>query len=105
MNAKTAELRSLYAAALFWDAIETAAMAESTDGELPEAIWSMAEDKAIEARSDLADALTGYPRINETRAARLVYGPNTLYHLEDYVPELEGIATTGVWADLTGRSA
>ncbi len=101
----TARLRSLYAAALFWDAIEVAASAECLDGELPEAIWDEAEENEIRARDALVDAIKGRPRINETRAVRLVYGASTFYHLEEYVPELEGIATTGVWAEITGRSA
>ena len=104
-TATTKELRSLYAAALFWDAIETAAMVEATDGELPDADWDEAEGNAIEAKKKLADAITGRPRINEARANRLVFGANTFYHLEEYVPELAGISTTGVWAEITGRSA
>lgn len=101
----TDEIRSLYAAALFWDAIETAAMVEATDGELPDADWDQAEGLAIEAKRKLANALAGYPRISRARAERLVHSPNGFYNLEEYAPELEGIATTGVWAEITGRSA
>lgn len=99
------ELRSLYAAALFWNAMEIAAQIECLDGELPDAAWSEAEDNAIEAKWKLANALAGYPRINQKRAERLAFSANDFYNLEEYVPELEGIAATGVWAEITGRSA
>lgn len=101
----TARLRSLYAAALFWDAIEAAAMVEATDGELPDIDWSEAEDNAIEAKRKLIKALAGSRRISQAKAERLVHSPNDLYHLEEHLPELEGIAASGVWAEITGRSA
>lgn len=102
-HASTEEVRKLYAAALFWDAIETAAMTESLDGELPDADWDAAEERANAAKIALADAITGWPRIGATRAVRLVYG--SLWELEDHIPELEGISATGTWAQIVGRSA
>lgn len=101
----TDEIRSLYAAALFWDAIETAAMVEATDGELPDADWDQAEGLAIEAKRRLAEAITGYPRISAAGAERLVFSANWTHEVEERIPGLEGLSTTGTYADLTGRRA
>ena len=105
MKADENKLRALYSAALFWDAIETLAAIEAMDGDLPEEIWDEAEGRALEAKDALANEIKQLPRFNETRATRLVSSPREFFHLEERIPCLEGISTSGIWAEVTGRTA